>query len=289
MTFDASPEVWSFQDPRAFVRELCDWKKTYNRDFSFRQICRHAGFASPSYIKAFLDGKRNLRPDSAQRLGEALGLGAVETEYFCTLVALDQEVDRDRRQAHRVELLRLAIRHGHTATIDAAKLDYFAHWFIPVIHAMASLKGFQAQPHWIAARLRPKIRSFDAQRALTTLRELGLLKGEGESAQVGERRIAVAPELHSTLVAEYLRQMDGLAQQAKQLWPGRERVHSALTVTVPTRIHDEVLAKIERFREDLYSFVMAEQSEDEAVEGDVMHVSFQAFKVTDVGPETADS
>lgn len=281
----AAPIVWSYKSPREFVRDRCDWLRTHDATFSLRRLCRHADFGSPSYVKMYVDGDRNLKPDSALRLAEALGLNATERAYFGLLVDADQHDDAETRDRLQLEMLRMAVRHGHTAALDAARLDYFSHWFVPVIHAMASLDGFQATPHWIAARVRPRIRSYDAKLALDVLVELGVLAERDGAYSLSEARLAVDPAIQSPLIAEYLRRMLRLAEQAPEFWPREQRVNSALTVTVPDAFYATLLDRIERFREQLYEEIMAAHPQRAAVRGQVVHVGFQAFKLTDV--ETA--
>lgn len=276
------PVVWRYDDPRAYVRDACQWLREHDASFSLRRLCRHADFGSPSYIKMYVDGQRNLKADTAARLAEALGLGPSESAYFALLTEANQTDDPERQSRLKLELLRMAVRHGHTGALDAARIDYFSHWFVPVIHAMASLKGFQATPHWIAARMRPRIRSYDAKLALDILVELGLLAERDGSYSLSEARLAVDPELQSPLIAEYLRQMLHKAEAAPEFWSRAERVNSALTVTVPNAQYRELLDRVEKFREQLYEEIMAAHPQNGPVSGQVVHLGFQVFKLTAV-------
>ncbi|RMF19280.1 MAG: TIGR02147 family protein, partial [Candidatus Dadabacteria bacterium] len=187
---DEFPPIWGFRDARECLAALIAARQRRDPSFSYRQLHRFAGIRTPNYAQLFISGKRNIREDTARKFAEGLSLSPEETEFFVALVRFTQSDDPDERTEYYRQVLELAARHGETAKIDQARLDYFNEWYIPVIHAMASLKGFRADPVWIAARVRPKIRSFDAQRALDVLVHLGILVIEDDgTVRVEEPRL----------------------------------------------------------------------------------------------------
>lgn len=280
------PRIWDYEDARRFVAHLCHWKQRHEPHFSYRQLARFAELGSPSYVQTYLKGKRNLKPGTARRLGQALGLDEAEQSCFVLLVRYTQQEDERQREVLRLELLRHSVRHGRTGRIDEARLDYFTQWFIPVVHAMASLAGFRPDPHWIAGRLVPRIRSFDARRALDTLLDLGMLTRDDDGGvEVATPRVATDPALRSSLVQEYLRAMVRLVDQAVDAWPRDHRVTSAMTITVPESLIAQLYDRVEGFRRELFDWVMAEQESYAGVPGQVVQINFQAFPVTDLDPD----
>lgn len=142
------------------------------------------------------------------------------------LVEFANAEDPDQRAGWYRDILAQAARFGKTGTIDAARLAYFTYWYIPIVHAMASLSGFRPEPHWIAARTVPKLRSFDAKKALDTLIALGIFEIDSKGKfYLRERRLEVQPELHSLWIREYHRAMIRLAEQALDYWPAISALH----------------------------------------------------------------
>lgn len=280
------PSLWHARSARAWATEAAVRLREADAAFSWRRLARWAGFGSPNYIQAWLRGERNLRPESAAALAAAFDLKGPEGTFFCTLVAFEQAGEPDERHARYVDLLRLAVEHGETGRLDAARLAYFSSWFIPAVHAMASLQGFRRDPHWIAARLVPRIRSFDAKKALDVLAELGIF---GEDAagrfEIREPRLETEPGLQGVWLREYHRAMLRLAEQALDLWPVARRIGSALTVTVPNALVPALFERVDGFRRELFHWLMTEQSELDAVDGEVMQVNLQAFPLSDCAGE----
>lgn len=280
------PVLWQARAARAWVEAVFEARRTVDRGTSWRKLARWAGFGSPNYIQSWLRGERNLRPESATALAGALGLDGPAAAFFGVLVAFEQADDPDERHARYVELLRLSVEHGETGRLDAARLAYFSHGYIPAVHAMASLRGFQRDPHWIAARLVPRIRSFDAKKALDVLAELGIFAEDAEGRfEVREPRLETEPGLQGLWLREYHRAMLRLAEQALDVWPADRRVGSALTVTVPSALVPELFARVDGFRRELFHWLMSEQAELDGVEGEVMQVNLQAFPLTDLAGE----
>ncbi len=278
-----APDIWTYRDPRRYLNDLCDYLRAIDSSFSYRKLGRWAGLKSPNYIPTYLQGKRNLRPDTAQRIAAALELSEHEQRFFVMLTRFEQTDSETESADYYRSLLDLAVRYGQTGRIDTARLDYFSCWFIPVVHAMASLREFRGDPHWIAARINPKIRSFDAQKALDTLSELGIFqRGPDGSYTVAERRLETEPELQSLMIREYHRAMIRLSEASLDAWDPEKRIASAITLTVPSELIPQVLQRIESYREDMFSWLVSEQRESDAIQGDVMQINFQAFPVTEL-------
>lgn len=279
------PEIWRYRDARRFLGDLCAFKAAVDADFSYRQLSRFAELGSPNYVQMFLRGRRNLKPSTARRIAAAIGLDEQEVRFFAVLTQFTQSANPEERAGWYEELLRLAVRYGGTGRIDAAKLAYFTHWYIPVIHAMASLKGFRPDPHWVAARIVPRIRPYDAKRALGILFELEIFEENEDGFEVHEPRLETEEGLRGVWLREYHRAMIRLSEQALDMWPPEERTTSALTVTVPHELVAKLLERVDEHRRELFEWLMAEQEGVEGVDGEVMQVNLQAFRLTDVREE----
>lgn len=278
---NSRPVLWEYRDARAFVAAACRWKATVDPDFSFRALARQAGFASPNYPQMFIRGLRNLRKESAESLAEALGLDPHEKAFFVLLTVFTQTDDPEKRRALFAELLHDAIRNGGTGTLDQARLAYFSHWYIPVVHAMASLADFRADPAAIAKRISPPVRRHEAEKALRTLCELGILElGSGGEVRVHEPRLETDPHLRGIWIREYHRAMIRLSLEALDHWPSDQRTVNALTVTVPHERKAWLLQHLDEIRRDLFTRLMAEQLTLDRVDGEVFQINFQVFPLT---------
>ncbi len=69
---DSHRNVFSYEDYRTYLRDVYADRK--RRGLSHRGLARRAGLSSPSFLKAVMDGQKNLSPATAKRLAIAIGL-----------------------------------------------------------------------------------------------------------------------------------------------------------------------------------------------------------------------
>ncbi len=272
------PGIWEYRDARGFLADLCAWKQASERNFSFRKIARFADLGSPGYVQTYLDGKRNLKPDTAARIGAAVGLDDEEIEFFGILVQFTQAEETEARAAFFEQLVQRSLARG-TGRLEAARLAYYTEWFIPVVHTMASLDGFLPDPDWIADRTSPRVNPRDARRALDVLQDLGMLEIRNGHAIVTERVVAPDPELDSFLLREYQRSMIRLGERALDLLDRSERSINGFTVTVPASELDTVRAWAEETMSSLFYRILALQEGTRPV-GEVVQCNLQVFALT---------
>jgi uncharacterized protein (TIGR02147 family) len=276
------PSLWEYRDARRYLNDLIVWKKEVEGGFSFRRLAFLADLGSPNYIQMFLKGARNFKPQTARRVGEALGLKGKELDYFVVLIQFTQAEDEEERGRWYEELLRFLIRQG-IGTIDAHRLNYFRYWYIPVIHAMASLKGFHPDPEWIAQKVVPPIRPREAELALQTLKELGILVlAKDGTFEVKEPRLETSEGIRSIWIREYHRAMIRLAEASLDQWSPELRTTSAVTITVPRKRISEILQWVDRYRREIFERISLLIGEEVPVDGEVMQINFQGFLVTDI-------
>lgn len=273
------PSIWEYRDARQYLSDLVAWKKQ-EEGFSFRRVAFLADLGSPNYVQMFLRGERNFKAETARRVAEALGLSPEECEFFVMLTQFTQARDEEERRRWYEELMRALVRQG-VGTIDAHRLNYFRYWFIPVVHAMASLKGFIPDPQWIAQRIVPPIRPSEAELALNTLKELGILRITREGGvEVQEPRLETSEGIRSIWIREYHRAMIRLAEAALDQWSPELRTTSAVTITVPRQELETVMRWVDGYRKEIFQKISLLISEN-PVDGEVMQINFQAFLVTD--------
>lgn len=271
----ASLDVFSYLDHRAFLRDYYDREKARGRGFSYRSFARRAGLKSPNYLKLVIDGRRNLSSTMAARFAEVCGLRGDAAAYFVELVAFDQAKTTAERNASYARLTSFP-RYRSIHKLDLAQGAYHASWFIPAVRELATRPDFRAEPDWIAPRIRPPITRAEAERALATLFELGLLvrAGDGTVSQ-GEPLVSTGPETSRLHVANYHRTMIARAAASIDEVPAAQRDISSLTLAVGPEGLAQLKDKIRRFRRELL-----EASELEADPREVVQVNFQLFPLT---------
>lgn len=277
-TQSKGPDIFEYLDYRAYLGDYYAHMKKARRGFSYRAFSKKAKLGSPNHLKRVIDGDRNLTPEMAGRFADAIGLEGEAHAYFSQLVLLGQAKDSvERAQAFKKLSSFKAFRR--TRKLDLAHAAYHSNWYIPVVRELAGRADFDPDPSWIAARVLPEIKAAEAEAALATLLELGLLRRDGERVVQSEPLITTGPEMHALHIANYHRMMMQRAAASIDLVPSQGRDISALTLLVSEGGLARVKEKIQRFRRELL--------EDAAVDAgarQVVQLNFQLFPLT-VDPE----
>lgn len=251
---DWLPNVFEYTDYRSFLRDYYRAAKKNKRKFSYRYLARRAGFSSPNFLKLVIDGKRNLGHDSVERIGDALSLKAEEHQFFANLVAFNQaKTAQDKNRS----FARLAAnrRFRKARQLDGALFDYLSHWYYPAIRELAGRSDFVEDPEWIAARLVPSVKPFQAAAALEALFRLGLLeRDEDNRITRGDPTVTTGHELQSLAVGNYHRQMLKRASESIEEIPPDRRDLSAMTVCINSERVAEAKRRLREFREELMDF-----------------------------------
>ena len=284
---DKEPDIWSYRDARSYVRDICVWKEACERGFSYRKLARMAELGSPSYIRMYMDGTRNLRPDTALQLADALGLSGDAAQFFVLLTQFTQSEEPDVKLRHYEQMLRYSVRNG-VNRLDAARLAYFTEWYVPVVHAMGSLGSFRADAAWIGRALLPAIPRKSAQRALDILFELGIfgLDEHGRFA-VREPVLETEPGVRGLWIREYHRAMIRLSERALDLLAPEDRFLRGFTVTLPQSKMTEVQEIMQSTMKNLFYRILELQKGLESIEGEVVQCNLQFFPLTDTAQRLA--
>ena len=265
--------MFSYEDYRTYLRDVYTERK--QRGFSHRALARRAGLSSPSFLKAVMDGQKNLAPATAKRVALALGLAGDAAEYFRLLVVLNQTMDLSERRAIQASLGRLR-RYQDVQALAEASDAYHRHWYLPAIRELSLTAVFRADPKWIARVLTPKILIREAKLALATLEQLGLLRPDESGAlRAVHRQVGTELEPNSDQIADFHRTMITRASQALSEVPRPERDISSITLSVDAAGLPAIKRRIQEIRRELLDEFDAGKSGVQVVQ-----VNFQLFPLS---------
>ncbi len=258
------PDVFRYLDYRLYLRDWFDAKKAANPRFSHRLFARLAGQSSPSLLIQVIAGKRNLTPATVEAFVGALSLTGDGASFFTRLVALDQaRSEEERNEAwSRISASR---RFRAAREIEGVGFDYLSKWYYPAIRELAWRADFEADPEWIARRLRPRITPSQARKALERLRAMGMLEDADGRTRPADGSVVTPHEVTSLAVRNYHRGMLGLARDSIERFPGTERHLSAVTVCIPRSLVPRLKQELDAFQERLLDLCDAEVDRAEQV------------------------
>jgi uncharacterized protein (TIGR02147 family) len=274
----AKPNVYSYSDYRRFLADHYAYAKAHEYGFSFRAFSQRAGIRSSNYLKLVIAGQRNLSAAMAGRFADGCGLAGDRAEFFCELVAYCQATTLAERNRGYERLYRFRpFRAVHQLAKQQA--DYHRQWYVPAIRELVRRPDFTEDPSWIAAQLLPKISAAQAEKALTTLLELGLLERE---AGIAGGRLRQTSELVTTgagplghHVVSFHHMMLERAAHALDHRPRTERDISCLTLCVSEAKLEELKQRVRAFRKEL---LQAAELDDQPAR--VVQINFQVFPLS---------
>jgi uncharacterized protein (TIGR02147 family) len=243
--------VFEYDNYRDYLRDFYVFAKAQNKKFSYRYFARVAGIGSPSFLKHVIDGERNLTEPVIQKFVHALKLTKQEADFFASLVLLNQAKSNEEKELYAQELLGNK-RFTKFHLLSAAQLSYYESWYHVAIREMVTIKGFKEDPEWIASRIQPAITAFEAKKALTTLKTIGLLKYDESGRLVQtETLISTGNEVMSAFVARFHKEMIKQGSDAIERFPKPKREISAATFAVSEETFKVIKEKIQKFRKEI--------------------------------------
>ena len=280
MANPVEPDLYTYLDYRAFLKDWFQWKKTVNRRYSHRLFARRAGQRSPSLLLGVMEGRSNLTPTTTQAFGKAMSFGARKQAFFELLVNFDQaELPKNRKRAMEGILATKRFQSAHKLQGDLFRV--FGQWHYGAICELVRCDGFRADPQWIAKTLRPKITAKKAKEALDTLLNIGLLttNADGEIEPVHEWMM---PD-EGTLDVALMKSHESMLEQAKEAisaFPRQHRIALGFTGSLPkNRIAELEEKMMQTFSE------MASNCESDPREV-VVQMNFVLFPLSDPGGTT---
>jgi uncharacterized protein (TIGR02147 family) len=266
-------DVFTYLDYRKFLADFYAAKK--GRGFSYRAFARIARLGAPNYLKLVIEGRRNLTASMAARFATACGLRDDASLFFQRLVVFNQARTAQEREESYAKLEAFA-RYREAHKLELAHAAYHANWYIPAIRELCGSPAFVASPQQIASMLVPPITADEAQKALDTLLELGLLQ-RGESGELvqGNAVVSTGPETRGMHIKRYHAEMMRRATAAMEIVPAAERDISSLTLCLSIDGVAQLKERIQAFRRELIEFAEKESSRAQAVQ-----VNFQLFPLS---------
>jgi len=273
-------DVFQYMDYRQFLRDAYSEKKMTSRSFSYRSFAEKAGVGSPSYLKAVMDGQRNLTSDTARGFARAFGLNKQETRFFIALVAMNQARTTKDRSFYFEELSRIP-KFRETKKLERNQYAYYTRWYCPVIRELAAREDFREDPQWIAEQIRPSITAKQAEEALSLLQALDLLRRDKKGRWVQTKQlVTTGPELRSLTTRSFHREMLFRASTALDEVPLEEREVGGITVRLTMEQVNWLKERLREIRQE----ILQQDGTGKGPEA-IYHFAFQLFPVSKLGEE----
>lgn len=267
--------VYNYTNYRHYLRDLLEYTREKDPEFSFRKFCKIAGIVSPSFLKHVIDNDRNLSQEGAQKFLLGFGIEGPEAAFFEILVQMNQAKTLEERNKHFQHLKKFA-GFRQVCQLERDGFEYYRKWYHPAVRELVGMCKGVVTAKWIATKVNPRITIKAAQDSLDLLLRLGLIEKTADSFRKKHAIVKGFSDLKSMMLQNYHKEMIDLGKESMDRFTSENRNVTSVTISIPESKIAEVKDKISKLREDLLQLALQSKDPDTVVQ-----VNFQEFPITD--------
>ncbi|MFH1874065.1 MAG: TIGR02147 family protein [Pseudomonadota bacterium] len=273
----AKPNIFKYDNYRAYLKDWYDWMKQTNEAFSFRAFSRWGGLHSPNQLQLIIQGKRNITESTLPIFFKILKLKLREKKYFELLVKFNQANTSESKTRYLQEISLFFKKYNET--LKHNQYEYLTKWYFPVLRELAATKDFKPDPQFLAKRIGNGLTPKQIKEAIKKLIELDLLKYD-ESGYLKQTSniVSTGPESLEAAVYLYHEQMLEAAKDALHKQKPEERNFAGLTFSCGPEDVVEITALVNDFRKQVINYFenrTVKNNDDE-----VYQLGIQLFRLT---------
>lgn len=270
-------KVTNYTSYRSFLADLYQLRKNANKPYSYKLFATELGFAATNVIRLVIKGQRALSPKSAQTIAENLNLRHVERRYFLTLVAYNNARTHASKERFFQQLAQYKMQAAEPRSKD--QMDYFSHWYHPIILEALRLEKGVYNADRIAHRLYPHINKEQVNSSIALLERLEMIRKDLGGRYIFKNdQVVFLPEKQNggeAVLMGYHKQMLNLSSACLDLVPDDRRDYNAVTMLVSQAAFDKIKNRIQ----NLCKEVLLEEAESTSQEV-IAQLNIQLFALT---------
>jgi uncharacterized protein (TIGR02147 family) len=264
------PNVYQYDDFRAFLRDVFAFMKSEEAGFSHRKFARSAGIANPGYLLDVTLGKRPLSRNQGLKMAPVFGLNEQETEFFLLLAEFGQSKKDVERQALYQDLL-LRRNRSRFARLSPSLVKYYQDYRYSLVRCAVEALDFRGDFEALGKFLDPPLAPALARKCVQDLLEWGLIVKDEGRYRVTEKFVEPPPTL-SAMVRRLNREWILQAAEVPFKFGPADRHVSALLLMVSEKTRAQLMDKVEAFRKEVLDLVEKDSSPET-----IMQLSIQLF------------
>lgn len=269
------PNVYRYDDFRAFLKDTFAWKKTEDGDYSYRRFAKEAGISNPGYLLDVILGKRSLSDNAVAKTAMAFGLNEAEGEFFKLLVDFGQSKKDAQRQDIYQEIL-FRRNRSRFARVSPHLVKYYQDYHYPLVYSALHAFEFRGDYEAFAGAFDPPIPPAALKKYIRELCEWELVKQDPDGRYRVTESFVEPPTTMGALVRRLNREWILQAAESLFRFNAEERHVSTLLLSVSGEARKRLHGEIERFRREVLEIVSGDSGKPESL----MQLSIQYFPKT---------
>jgi uncharacterized protein (TIGR02147 family) len=273
--------VYDYTDYRVFLADYYAEQKRKNPAFSYRYFARRAAVSSSGLYKEIIDGKRGLSRALISRFAQAMKLSRRESEYFEHLVYFTDAQSVEEKKLYFGKMM--SSYESKAYRLHADQFEYFSRWYYVAIKEMLAFDS-GSDVNRLSTALNPSIRPDQAEKALSILETLGLIRRSGKDGWERVDQVVSTglpgddPNVNMLSVITFQKEMMRLAAEAYDRHPKKKLDMSTLTLAISNETYLAIKEEVAAFRRKLLSMAARDEKPDR-----LYQVNYQVFPLTKEG------
>ena len=247
------PTVFDYLDYRKFILEFYSFKKSKNKNFSYRVFAKLASLNSPNYIKLIVDGNRNLTRENARKIALACRFKKSEENYFMALVGWNQSKDNQDREFYWNELVKCAPK-DEIYVLNQSQVKILSHWYIMAMLDMIRLKDFKYDPKLITKRFSNLITDRQVIEAFDLLESKGLIMKTGDTFSLTNNIVFHGGDIPSELIKAFHSRVIPMGVEAIFRVPVTKREYGALSLAIREEDIPKLKSEMREFQKKILQY-----------------------------------
>jgi len=265
-------DIFLYDNYRVLLKDLTAYHKSINPNFSHRYFASKSGFATSSFLKLVIDGKRNLTNESILKISRGFDFSEQEKFFFEKLVYFNQSKNFKDKNYYYKQLIAIP-KFTKFHILSREQNEYFSKWYHCVVRELCVMFNGSLTSKQIADMLIPRITVIEVNESLNLLKKLELIKQDQNKKWEHSHPAVITPEeIQSFFISSYHKEMIKLALQSIDRFKAEERNITSLTLNISSNKFEQIKEKIRLLREELLNMAIEDKDSDM-----VYQLNFQVF------------
>ena len=178
---EIGPDIFTYTDVLAYLRDFAAHKKEHSYGFSFRQFSQRAGINSPNYFQKILKGEKQLSLKMGEKFLKGLGLKGTDAKYFRLMMRKKMGINEEDREGATRHLERIQMRQGTIPSPHIQDTAICKHYSLGIIRELVTIKGFELTPMSLAKALKFSVKENEAKKMIEETERAGFLRRNPET------------------------------------------------------------------------------------------------------------
>jgi uncharacterized protein (TIGR02147 family) len=252
-------DIFSYFDYRTYLKDYFAESKKTCKAFSHQFFADKAGIKSTGFMLHVINGQRNLTVPVLLKVAKAINLDNPQTEYFETLVALNQAKNQSEKEYFLQKLLEKR-RIAKTFRIEDRQIEFYSEWYHAAIRELVNVVGNNGDVSKMAKLLTPSVSPAKVRESLSLLLELGLIRETSDNHyEITHQYIEGDDPALRTAIIAFQRSMLTLAGKSWDNCPAGEVSAHTLTLALSEKLAEELKSDMEQFKKKSIEKILADK------------------------------